>query len=99
MLIEEVLRLLLKDGQVTSHSQLINILEEKSKSGPTTKLWVGVLIKPLFSSLSFIRAGWEGDCTLHLETVKNIIPLFLAAGPLRISESWKYCQTMPTPTS
>ena len=99
MLIEEVLTPLLKDGKVTSHSQLINVLEEKSKSGQTTKLWVGVLIKQLFSSLSFIRAEWEGDCTPHLETVKNMIPLFFAAGPLRISELWKYCQTMPTPTS
>ena len=99
MLVEEVLRPLLKDGKVTSHSQLINILEEKSKSGQITKLWVGVLIKPLFSTLPFIRAEWEGHCTLHLETVKNMIPLFFAADPLRISELWKYCHAMPTPTS
>ena len=38
VLIEEVLRPLLKDGKITSHSQILNELEDKSKSIQTTKL-------------------------------------------------------------
>ena len=80
MLMEEVLKPLLKDGKITSHNQLINVLEEKSKSSRTTKMWIDVLIKPLFLCLLFIRAEREGDSALHLEAVKNMIPLFFAAG-------------------
>ena len=48
LLMEEVLIPLLKYGRITSHSQLMNVLREKSKSCQTTKLWVDVIIKPLF---------------------------------------------------
>ena len=48
LLMEKVLSLLLKYGKITSHSQLMNVLGEKSKSCQTTKLWVDVTIKPLF---------------------------------------------------
>ena len=56
MLVEEVLRPLLKDGKITSHSQIMNVLEEKSRSSRTTKLWVDVFIKPSLLCLLFIRA-------------------------------------------
>ena len=79
MLMEEVLKPLFKDGKITSHNQLMNVLEEKRNSSLTTKLWVDVLIKPLLCLL-FIRAEREGDSVLHLEAVKNMIPLFFAAG-------------------
>ena len=80
LLKEEVLSPLLKYGKITSHNQLINVLGEKSKSCQTTKLWVDVIIKPLFLCLQFIRAEREGNWPLHLEAVKNMIPLFFAAG-------------------
>ena len=80
MLVEEVLRPLLKNGKITSHSKLMNVLEEKSNASRTTKLWVDVLIKPMFLSLLFVRAEREGDWPLHLEAVQNMIPLFFAAG-------------------
>ena len=54
LLMEKVLRPLLKDGKITSHSQLMNVLEEKISR--TTKLWDDVLIKPLFLYLLLIRA-------------------------------------------
>ena len=54
LLMEKVLRPLLKDGEITSHSQLMNVLEEKISR--STKLWDDVLIKPLFLYLLLIRA-------------------------------------------
>ena len=80
MLVEELLRPLLKDGKIDSHSKLMSVLEEKSNSSRTTKLWVDVLIKPIFLCLLFVRAEREGDWPLHLEAVQNMIPLFFAAG-------------------
>ena len=56
MLMEEVLRPLLKDRKITSHSHLMNVLKEKSKSRRTTKVLVDVRIKPLLLCLLFIRA-------------------------------------------
>ena len=77
-LVEEVLRLLLKDGKITSHSRLMNVLEEKNKSGQITKLWFDALIKPLISCLLFITTEREEDWSLHLEAVKNMVPSFFA---------------------
>ena len=71
---------LLEDGKITWHSQLMNILEKTGKSSPTTKLRVDVLIKLLVLCLLLIRAKQEGDWAFHLEAVKKIIPVFLAAG-------------------
>ena len=53
MLTKEVLRWLLNNGKITSHCQLMNLLEENSIQ--TTKLWVDVLIKSLFLCLLFIN--------------------------------------------
>ena len=58
----------------------MNALEEKSKSSRNTKLWVELLIKPLLLCFLFIMAELEGEWPLYLEAVKNIIPLFFAAG-------------------
>ena len=58
----------------------MNILEKTGKSSPTTKLWVDVLIKLLVLCLLLIRAKQEVDWAFHLEAVKKMIPVFLAAG-------------------
>ena len=78
LLMEEVLSPLLKYRKITSHSQLMNVLGEKSKSCQTTKLWVDVIIKPLFLFCNSLELN--GNWPLHLEAVKNMIPLFFAAG-------------------
>ena len=44
----------------------MNVLEEKSKSNRTIKLWVYALIQPLLLRLLFIRAEQEKDWPLHL---------------------------------
>ena len=79
MIIKEVLKPLLKDRKITWHSQLLSVLEQKSKYSPTTKLCVDVLIKPLFLCLLFIIAEREGHWPPHLEADKNKIPIFSAA--------------------
>ena len=49
----------------------------------STKLWVDCLIKPVFVILKYIRAERKADWVLHLvhlDTVKDTVPLFFAAG-------------------
>ena len=48
MVVQELLRPILKDGLINSYNKLMKILDEKSKLSKTTKLWVDVVIKPLF---------------------------------------------------
>ena len=38
------------------------------------------LIKPIFVILKYIRTEREADWPLHLDTVKEMIPLFFASG-------------------
>ena len=56
------------------------MLEELSSKSNTAKLWVNVLIKPVFIMMKFIRAEQEGDWPLHLEAFSQMIPYFFAAG-------------------
>ena len=79
---EWVLRQLLKDEKITSHSQLMNVLEQKCKSSRTTKLYIDVLIKPLYLCLLFTTEERKGIWLIHLEPVKNMIPLLIAAGDI-----------------
>ena len=54
-------------------------LDAISAKGKTAQLWIDCLIKPVFIIMKYIRAEREADWTLHLDTVKEMIPLFLAA--------------------
>ena len=80
MVVEEILRQILKDGTINSYTDLIHALEDKSEKSNTTKLWVDTLIKPIFLCLRYIRAEREGDWYLHIDTVELMLPLFYAAG-------------------
>ena len=58
MLVEELLRPLLKDVTIDSHNKLFSILEGKSSKSKTTKLWVDVVIKPVFYPYNtFVQKG------------------------------------------
>ena len=46
----------------------------------STMLWVDYLIKPVFLILKYIRAERKADWALHPDTVKDMVPLFFAAG-------------------
>ena len=90
MLVEEILRPSIKDGTVNSYNKLFLLLEEKSNESKTTRLWVDVVIKPLFLCLLYIRAEREGDWPLHLEAVESMLPLFFAANHVNYARDGLY---------
>ena len=79
MLVEELLRPLFGKN---SHNMddLLQELDAISVKSKTSQLWVDCPIKPIFIILKYIRAEREADWALHLDTVKEMIPLFFAAG-------------------
>ena len=61
----------------------------------STRLWVDCLIKPVIVILKYIRAEREADWALHLDTVNNLVPLFLAAGHVHyVRYTLYYLRTM-----
>ena len=55
-------------------------LDAISAKGKTAQLWIDCLIKPVVIIMKYIRAEREADWALHLDTVKEMIPLFFVAG-------------------
>jgi hypothetical protein len=55
------------------------VLETISERSKTAKLWVDMLIKPLFI-MTFVRAEREADWLLHYKAFGETIPYFFAAG-------------------
>lgn len=80
MLLEELLRPIFIKATVTSMDGLKSVLDDLSMKSRTARLWVDCFIKPMLSVLKFVRAEREADWPLHVLTVKEIIPLFFAAG-------------------
>ena len=80
LLTEELLRMFFIDSPVDNYDSLMNILEEKAAISKTSKLWVNVLIKPVFLLMMYVRAEREGELTLHHYAVNQMLPLFFAAG-------------------
>ena len=80
LVVEELLRPVLKNGMIISHDKLMTFLDEKASLSRTTKLWVDVLIKQMFLCCRYLRAEREGDWALHLSAVEDMLPLFYAAG-------------------
>ena len=78
LLTEELLRELIEG--TTSHADLMLELEERSLSSRTTRLWVDSFLKPTFIMMLFVRAEREGDWSLHLSSVTQMLPYFFAAG-------------------
>ncbi|KAJ8351728.1 hypothetical protein SKAU_G00232040 [Synaphobranchus kaupii] len=65
--IVRALRMMAEEDQIASQSR-------------TAKLWVEVLVKPVFLMMSYIRAEREGDWLLHLTTFRKMLPYYFAAG-------------------
>ena len=74
---EEVLRPTI--GQLNTHDELMNCLEEKATQSSTARLWFENLVKPVFIMMIFVRAEREGDWPLHLWAVREMLPYFFAA--------------------
>ena len=74
LVMEELLRDILLSNEVHSMNHLISILENLSVQSRTTKLWVDCFIKPILIIMKFVRAECEGDWSLHLHAVKQMMP-------------------------
>ena len=79
LLAEECLRSIITDGEFEKADDLMKALEERATQSKTAKLWVDVLIKPVFLMMSYIRAEREGDWLLHLATFKQMLPYYFAS--------------------
>ena len=75
---EEILRPVI--SHVISMDELMEDLENKATSSPTSKLWLENLVKPVFIMMVFVRAEREGEWPLHLWAVQQMLPYFFAAG-------------------
>ena len=68
----------------------MGFLEERSQQSKTVKLWVDVVIKPMFITMAYIRAEREGDWLLHLSAFRQMIPYFFAAGHFNYARYGSY---------
>ena len=55
-----------------------------------SKLWLDVVIKPVFIMMLYVRAEREGDWPLHLEAVELMMPYFFASGHVNYSQFGQY---------
>jgi hypothetical protein len=74
---EELLRKIVQGNDMASYDELIIFLDDLARSR-SAKLWVDVVIKPVFIMMQYIRAEREGDWPLHLEAVQQMMPYFFA---------------------
>jgi len=90
VLVEEVLRCIIEGHQFRGMEDLMGFLEERSQQSKTVKLWVDVVIKPMFITMAYIRAEREGDWLLHLAAFRQMIPYFFAAGHFNYARYGSY---------
>ncbi|KAG0714324.1 hypothetical protein GWK47_014367 [Chionoecetes opilio] len=100
LVVEEVLRSIIEQTPITRKHDLMSILEELTSRSKTTKIWVDILIKPVFIMMMFIRAEREGDWPLHLEAFTLMMPYFYAAGHVHYARYGLFylrsMETLPT---
>ena len=80
ILAEETLRVPFENHDFESVDDLTNALKQISSESKTSKLWVDVIIRPVFLMMTFTKAEREGDWLLHLRTFRKMLPYFFAAG-------------------
>ena len=80
MCTKEALRVVLLEHPVTDFDALMSLLREKANQSRTARLWLDGLIWPVFISMRFVRPSREADWSLHISTVRLMIPYFAAAG-------------------
>ena len=66
MVAEEVLRGIITEKGLQTHSQIKKTPEDQSMKSQTIKLWVDNLIKPLLIVMLLVRAELKADWLLHL---------------------------------
>lgn len=79
MLVEELLRDIVGQGQLKCHDDLMAVLDDLADRSRTAKTWVDIFIKPVLIMMVYVRAEREGDWSLHLQAVKLMLPYFFAS--------------------
>jgi len=88
MVTEELLRPIIQE--VTNMQELMEVLEVRATESRTTRLWLDIVIKPVFLMMLFCRAEKEDEWPLHLLSVKNMLPYYFAAGHQNYSRCGLY---------
>ena len=92
LLMEELLRPLFGNHEFRQMNDLLQQLEIISLKSKMSQLWIDCLIKPVFVILKYIHQEREADWALHLNTVKEMMPIFFAAGDTHNAQ-YAYCST------
>ena len=79
MLVEEIIRPLFQTQNLGCMADLRRALDDAATHSRTAKLWVNCLIKPVFTTMKYVRAEREADWCLRLACVSEMMPLFFAA--------------------
>ena len=74
MVVKEILRQVMQSTPVSCKKEFMKVLEDLAGRCKTTKLWVDMLIKPVFIVVMFIMAEREGDWLRHLEAFSLMMP-------------------------
>ena len=77
LIVEELLLSII--NEYDCKDDLMSALDNLAKQSRTTKLWVDMLIKPVFLMMLYCRAEKEGDWPLHVFAVGEMMPYFFAA--------------------
>ena len=84
---ELLINMIQEDGDMRELMEVLEIRAEKSR---TTRLWLDMLIKPVFLMMLFCRAEKEDECPFHLLSVKDMLPYYFAAGHQNYSQCGMY---------
>ena len=80
MCTEEILRAILLEDSVSDFNSMMAFLRKKGDQSRTARLWLDGFIRPVIIAMRFVRASREADWSLHITTVRLMIPYFAAAG-------------------
>lgn len=90
MVAEELLKKVVRKGQLKQHDDFITVLEDLAPKSRTAKMWVDVFIKPVLTMMLYVRAEREGDWLLHLQAVKLMTPYFFASKHVNYARYGRY---------
>jgi hypothetical protein len=80
LLVEELLRPIFENDQKPkSMIELKRMLNERCEKSKTAKMWTTVVIYPMLTIMKFMRAEKESNWLLHLSSLREMRPLFVAA--------------------
>ena len=75
----------MQEEHVSSFSDLIRLLDDRSSRSKTTRLWTDNVIKTTLIMMNISRAGHEADTSLHISAAEAMLPYFRFAGCHRYS--------------